>query len=397
MSGQLNSIYNNISFALNLHMSALAKLQEQVSTGSTINRTSDDPTTAYQILGLNSQTKSLGNYIDNISNLSDILQASSTSIEAMSSSILEAKTIISQASSGTYDEQTRQRTAQQINDILEQLVLLANSKRLNQYIFSGSNSQVAPYAVERTDGKITSVNYQGGSEDRNIEIAPGVQSNIFYVGDELFRSNSPQTPQFQNVTGVKAGTGTSNIQGDVWMTVINDGTNYKISIDDGLSYTTVPSGGLTNQAVTDSRTGRVLYADTTGINSTGTELVRVPGSYDIFNTLISIRDILQNDRGITGSQLQQLCRDAMETIDEAGNLLTQANVTIGARISFLDDFKNNLTEIKNNADDETSRLDEADIAQLAIDITKHQILYQMTLSMAAQMLSKSLLDYIQTV
>ena len=141
MSGQLNSIYNNISFALNLHMSALAKLQEQVSTGSTVNRTSDDPTTAYQILGLNSQSKALGNYIDNISNLSDILEISNTSTQAMSSSILEAKTIISQASSGTYDEQTRQRTAQQINDILEQLVLLANSKRLNQYIFSGSNSQ----------------------------------------------------------------------------------------------------------------------------------------------------------------------------------------------------------------------------------------------------------------
>ena len=62
MSGILNSIYNNTSFALHLHAEAMGALQEQVSTGSRINRASDDPSAAYQVLGLNSQKRSLQNY-----------------------------------------------------------------------------------------------------------------------------------------------------------------------------------------------------------------------------------------------------------------------------------------------------------------------------------------------
>jgi hypothetical protein len=84
-----------------------------------------------------------------------------------------------------------------------------------------------------------------------------------------------------------------------WLTVEHDGTNYRLSIDDGATWVTVPAGGQANQAVTDSRTGRVLYVDTTGIQSTGTELVRVPGTYDIFGTLISLRDLLLNPKGLS--------------------------------------------------------------------------------------------------
>ena len=48
MSGILNNVYNNISFALARQTEALSRLQEQASTGSRINRPSDDPSTAYQ-------------------------------------------------------------------------------------------------------------------------------------------------------------------------------------------------------------------------------------------------------------------------------------------------------------------------------------------------------------
>ncbi len=49
MSGSLGNIYNNVSFALGLHTDALARLQEQASTGSRINRVSDGPSAAYRI------------------------------------------------------------------------------------------------------------------------------------------------------------------------------------------------------------------------------------------------------------------------------------------------------------------------------------------------------------
>jgi len=394
MSGTLSNVYNNAGFALSLHTDALARLQEQASTGSRVNRPSDDPSAAYQILGLSSQGNLLANYMDNLSQVVDTLGISSSTISNMQSSLTQVKVLLTQVASGVYDEQARERTSGQINDILEHMVLLANTEHMNEYLFGGGDSTSAPYTVERTDGKITSVNYQGNSQGRNIEVAPGVQAPAFYAGDSIFRSDGRAEPIFSGLTGAAPGTGTSNVRGDVWLTVIHDGSNYKISIDDGLTYTTVLAGGDANQAVTDSITRRILYVDTTQINSTGVELVRVPGTYDIFNTLISLRNILANERGLSDEQLNEVRGEAQVALDEVQNLLVQTSVTIGAKIGFLSDLKDSLAEQSHSAEDQIARLEDADIAQIAIDLSKRELLYQMSLAAVGKIMSMSLLDFI---
>ena len=395
MSGSLSNVYNNISFSLNFQAEAMARLQEQASTGSRINRASDDPSAAYQILGLNSQQRSMEDYIDSLSEVVSTLELSSTIIENMTSSLVETKLRLVQISGGIYDEQARERTAEGIDDILEQIVSLANTKHNNQYLFGGSDTASAPYTVEYTNGKITSVTYQGSLEGRNIEVAPGVQSGAFYVGDNIFRSSNRSSPVFPGDTGAKAGTGTPSVTGDVWLTVIHDGSNYKLSIDNGVSYTTVPVGGETNQLVTDSRTGQVLYVDSTEINSTGVELVRIPGTYDVFNAIITIRDILENDRQLSDAQLQQLQDNSLDSLEEISNLLLQQSVSVGSKIGFLDNLKDSLKNLKYDTEDEVTRLQEADIAQIAIDMARRQVLYQMSLSVAGKLMSMSLLDFLR--
>jgi len=395
MSGSLSSIYDNISLALYLHSQAMARLQEQASTGARINRASDDPSAAYQILGLNSQQSSLKNYIDNLSEMVNTLAVTSTIIGDMTSEITEAKTRLTQITGGLYGEMGRQRIAEGINEILEQIVALANTKHANQYLFGGGNTTSAPYVVQRTNGQISSITYQGSAEGRDIEAAPGLKSSAFYIGDDIFRSSNRGTPIFLGDTGAKAGTGTSSVTGDVWLTVIHDGSNYKLSIDDGASYVTVPAGGDANQAVTDSRTGRVLYVDSTQISSTGVAMVSVPGTYDIFNTLISIRDMLKNEKGLSDAQLQELLNNSINSLDEISSLLVQTEVSVGSKIGFLDNLKNTLNNLKYNTEDEVTRLQEADIAQVAIDLSRREVLYQMSLSMAGKLMSMSLLDFIK--
>ena len=77
------------------------------------------------------------------------------------------------------------------------------------------------------------------------------------------------------------------------------------------------------------------------------------------------------------------------------NLLVQAEVSIGAKIGFLDNLKEALTSLKYNAEDEATRLAEADIAQIAIDLSRREVLYQMSLSVAAKVMSVSLLDFLR--
>jgi flagellin-like hook-associated protein FlgL len=158
---------------------------------------------------------------------------------------------------------------------------------------------------------------------------------------------------------------------------------------------TVPAGGDSNQAVTDSRTGRVLYVDTTALHSTGTELVRIPGTYDVFSTLISLRDLLLNERDLPQQKLLDCVDQSVAALEEVRNQLVQADVSTDSKIGFLNTLKNNLEDMQGNTQEETTHLQEADIAQIAIDLSRREILYQMSLSVAGKLMSTSLLDFIE--
>ena len=395
MSGSLASIYDSVSYALSLHARAIIKLQEQTSTGNRVNRASDSSSEAYRILGLNTQDRSLTGYIENIQDLIGTLEISSTIIEDMASELANSRTILTEIVGGVYDNEGQERIAEKLNSTLEQLVSLANTKHANQYLFSGNDTNTAPYAVEYRGGKIVSVTYQGSSESRHVDVASAVEIEAFRVGEDIFRTDKRSAPVFLGNTGARNGTGTSNVRGDVWLTVEHDGSNYRISIDDGATFVTVPAGGEANQAVTDSRTGRVLYVDTTQITATGIELVRVPGTYDVFGTLISLRDILINDRGVSTQQLLGYVDQCVQAAEEVRSLLIQADVSTGSKVGFLTTLKDTLDNMRFDTQDETTRLQEADIAQISIDLSRRELFYQMSLSVAAKLMSMSLLDYLR--
>jgi len=394
MSGALNNIYNNVNFALHLNMEAMIRLQEQASTGSEVNRTSDDPSAAYRVLGLNSQVKSLENYTDHISDAIGILELSSTVIEEVVSSFRDTKANLTQISNGIYNETARNRAAEVVNHTLEEIVMLANSEHTGQYLFGGGNTASAPYLVQRTGGEITSATYQGSYQDRNIEMAPNVQSSAFYVGEDIFRSDERAAPVFVGSTGSAGGTGTSSIRGDTWLTVTGSAGNYNLSVDGGLS-TVNTDGTDANLAVTHSTTGEILYVDTTQISDAGVDLVRAPGTYDIFSALIGIRDILSNEKNFSDAQVREMLDSSFDSLDEMTGLLVGAEVSIGSRIGLLYDLNDNIQNVEFYAEDETTRLLEADIAQIAIDLSRREVLYQMSLSVAAKVMSVSLLDFLR--
>ena len=392
MNNSLSNVYNNVNYALHLHGTAMTRLQEQASTGSRINRVSDDPSAAYRVMGLNTEQRELSNYTDNLSEIVSLLDLSSTVIQQISASLTETRVRLTQIAGGIYSEDARQRTAEGINDLLEQIVSLANTQHMGQYLYGGGDTTTAPYLVERTNGQISSVTYIGSDVDRNVEVAPGINSSAFFVGNDMFRSDDRGELVFLGETGAKAGTGTSTVQGDTWLTVTGSAGNYMLSIDGGPAVAS--DGTETNLAVTNSA-GEILYVDTTGITATGVDMVQAPGTYDIFSALIGIRDILQNEQGISAGQLRELQDHSLTALEEVTGLVTEAAVTVGARVGFLDNLKDSLTNLKYDAEDETTRLQEADIAQIAIDLSRREILYQMSLSVAGKLMSVSLLDYLQ--
>ncbi|HOK65222.1 MAG TPA: flagellar hook-associated protein FlgL [Anaerohalosphaeraceae bacterium] len=395
MSYSLESIFKATYWAISRHSGALSVLQQKAATGQDLNRVSDDPSRGNQILGFQTDKREKEVYLKTMEEAISILDLSSSVVQSIMNELANARASMASTMSGTTSTQVRRTLATELNNALEQIVSFANSERLGQYLFAGAKSEQAPYQVERDgNGQIVRVTYQGSQQEQNVEIIEGMEISALLVGDRLFRDDTRQTPIFYGSTGAAAGTGTSSVRGDVYLTVAGSPGNYQLSIDGGASWVTV-DGTETNAAVVHSETGEVLYVDATGIKQTGTEPIRVPGTYDIFNILIYARDLLNNTQTLDDKTLDSLMGATLASMQEVEQKLVRSFPIIGGRIETLSNLKDSMEDMKVNSEDEVSRLLDADITQLSIDLARHQLLYEMSLTAASKIFSTSLLDFLQ--
>ena len=409
MSYSLSSIYNSTSWAISTHSRALGMLQEKASSGQEINRPSDNPVDSNRILSLNTDSRSLDRYLNSLSEMLGILDFNSSVVQQISSQMIDAVGYITSVSSGGGASDTvRTAIANQLDGVLEQVVSLVNTQHIGQYLFSGASSDTIPYAITRdSTGRISSVVYQGSNDERNVAVAPGVEESSVFSGDSLFAIDSRQPPVFLSAdestgittTGATAGTATSSVRGDVTLTVsaYNSGTGaYTISIDGGLTTVTgnTADANAANVPVTHSVTGEVLYVNVSALTTTGTEAIRTPGTYDIFNVLISARNLM-GDTTLPADQWNDKLSETISAMHNVEDKVTRAFPKIGGRISMLATLKNSLESIKYNTEDEISRLQDADIAQVAVDLAKHELLYEMSLVVASKMFSLSLMNFLR--
>lgn len=166
-----------------------------------------------------------------------------------------------------------------------------------------------------------------------------------------------------------------------------------LSLDDGASRVAIDYSDA-NLAVTDSRTGRILYVDCTAVARTGAEPVRVPGTYDLFGTLVTVRDLLLNVRGLPEDTQTQLLTEAIGALAEVSQQLSWAQTSVGGQIGAMAVLETSLEDLKAFSDGEAARLENADIVQVATQLAYRQILYEMTLATTARLLGVSLFDYI---
>ncbi|MHC5179068.1 MAG: flagellar hook-associated protein FlgL [Planctomycetota bacterium] len=395
MTASLDAIYKNSRWAIGQNSSILAALQQKAATGQEVNRISDDPTDSSQILALMADSRTKEQTLKTLDDIISTLDLSASVIQSITGEFGRARASLTSTMSGVLNAELRQTLAADLDNILEEMVSLANTQRMGQSLFSGADSEVLPYTVERDEqGRITRVNYQGSFEERRVEVTDGLETSAVLAGPTLFSSENRGEPVFYGETGVAAGTGTSSVRGDMKLTITGSAGNWQLSIDGGANVVTV-NGTESNVAVVNSETGEVLYVDATGIQQTGEEPIRIPGTYDMFNALINARDLLKNEQGYSESQLRAMLSDTVNSMDEVNQHLVQAFPVVGGRLQVLTNFKESTEDMKLATDENISRFQDTDITQVAIDLARYEMLYQMSLSVASRMFSMSLLDFMQ--
>ncbi len=179
-------------FLLNLEKSAtrLLQIQEKLSTGRRLNRPSDDPIGTTKALHLRLLEKQNEQYQRNVEDASSWLNFNDAVLNNLQTGITRAKGIAIQGSDSTLNDQDRKALAQEVNQILETVLSISNSKFKGKFIFGGTETTTQPYMATRdaVTGEITAITSNPVGLDGEIlrEIEPGVTLSINISGNDVF-------------------------------------------------------------------------------------------------------------------------------------------------------------------------------------------------------------------
>jgi flagellar hook-associated protein 3 FlgL len=150
------------------------RLQNQAASGQRIQLPEDDPAAVRQVLDLQAEARSLGQYQKNISQMHDLADASYGQIKAIKTICDRAREIATLADGTKSPEELSSYTIE-VTQLIGQAVQFANGKSNGDFLFAGTKSDQPPFvATSDANGLVTGVTYQGNSSTAQNEIGAGV-------------------------------------------------------------------------------------------------------------------------------------------------------------------------------------------------------------------------------
>lgn len=190
---------NDVQFYLRRREYVLNRLQNQLSSGERITDLRDDPTAAIEAVRLDSYLNRLSKFKDNVAHTEDHFRLTEGKITEAVEIMQRIRELTVQISNGIYTQEDRDIAAVEVNQLLNEVVSVANSEDgTGRALFGGTYQQGDPFRVQhgRVDGAIeqhiVSVSYQGNIGSRKNEISENVYIDVDMPGNQLFWSQNQQ-------------------------------------------------------------------------------------------------------------------------------------------------------------------------------------------------------------
>lgn len=147
--------------AMNSQQQKLFQVQQQISAGTKLLTSADDPLAVARALGVSDSIAKTAQYASNRGSVLQSLSMEEGALQSATSTLQDIKTLTVQASSGTLSDADRAALATSLQSHLDQLVAVANSDNGNgQFLFAGYKSANPPFA-QQAGGSVQYVGDQG--------------------------------------------------------------------------------------------------------------------------------------------------------------------------------------------------------------------------------------------
>jgi len=208
-------------------LAALADTQQQqntssldLATGTRINKPSDDPAGAAQMVSNKAQSSQADTFLRSITSLNGLLQTADSTLNSVVTALQRAISLGVEGANGTLSDSDRADVASELAGIKQQLQSLANTPYQGEFIFSGT-STVQPFVADATSA--SGVTYNGNAGTNKVEVGQNYSLQINQPGSQLF--TSPSGNVFQSISDLINALQTNNNIGRA-VSAVSDAYNH---------------------------------------------------------------------------------------------------------------------------------------------------------------------------
>lgn len=172
------TMYDQVIYNLSNKTGEMNQANQVISSGKRINNLSDDPVGLTQSLQIKSTLSNIEQLGRNINLGKSWLTAAESALTQTQNLISDASVLCVQMANATVDGDQRQGAAVTVQNILDEIISLANTQLAGRYIFAGSNTAADAFAADGT--------YNGDGNPFAIVIGKNTTIEIGHDGGEVF-------------------------------------------------------------------------------------------------------------------------------------------------------------------------------------------------------------------
>lgn len=334
------TMHQSATDAMLARQSALARTQNQLSTGKRLQNAADDPAAAVHVIELERALAAAEQHQTNATHVKNRLQMEEATVADATGVLQRVRELALRANSPVLDNSDRALLTAEIRSRLDELMSIANRQDVGgDFLFAGFAGNTQPFAKV----SVGPVNYYGDSGERQQLVGPGQQIADGHSGDRVFMKVPEANGTFvTNHATANTGSGVVGV-GTVanWAAWVRD--SYTVSFTAPGSFEVrdsvnnlIASGGYQSGSAIEFRGISFSIA---GSPATGDQFtVRPAASQSLFATVERLAALTSTpvandaDKAKLGSSLGAVLQQLTQGIDH----MLGVRAEIGSRLSAID-------------------------------------------------------------
>lgn len=408
-----NILTSNYLRNMKNNLNNMKTLQNQLASGKTIQKASENPYTASRSMQLNTEMSYNKQYNENIKDTSNWLDTTDTALSQMGNVFGRIETLLVSAGNGTYGPDERTAIQDEVKEKVNELSQILNTSFDGSYIFGGTKTNSKPTTV--VNGKLVYADQNGNGITKTT------------TG---FNIDTSANPIKSTVTPV------NNMRIDG---IVKDGTTVTLAVNDyssgsAVAVTPSPTVDLTKIGTiiapsTKPETLESLFQSAVSPNFNTSDANQAANSYSSLNQIasglqvdisqgvksqynktasevleftdkngkaINVSELLNNiitDLG-SGGNTANLTTTYLTDIQSVTKNLLQKRSEVGTMQNRMDSAQQNNETENYNMTDILSKTEDIDFAETTMNYSMMQTVYTASLQTSAKILPMTILSYL---